>query len=519
MRLLTAEEAVRAVPDGATVIVGGSGAGHALPQLFIDTLAEVFTAEGKPRDLTTVRVVGIGDFADRGFSQLALPGLMKRTIGSNIGNEPRLGELVEKGEIEAYSFPQGVLSQLCREIAAGRPGLVTAVGLDTYVDPRHTGGKQGTATEDLVEVVELAGEEWLFYKAFPIDVAVIRGSTIDEDGNLTMDDEAVKGEMLAMAMAARNSGGIVMAQAKRLAPAKTLPARSVVVPGALIDIAYLDPEQTQTYITAHSPYYSGALRRPLTDPGAPPPLDVRKIIARRSLLEFRPGDICNLGFGISQLIGAVAWEEGINDRLVLTVEQGIFGGVPVAGNEGGAGFNYQAMIDQPYMFDFYDGGGLDIASLSFAQIDAKGNVNVHSFPGRLRGPGGFPNISARTGRICFVGTLTTDGLRISVGDGKLQIESEGTLSKFVGEVDEVSFSGAMARRRGQEVRYITERAVFELGDGVVTLIEVAEGLDPERDVIAHMGFVPEVSERLATMDPRVFAAGAMGLAADFEVDR
>jgi propionate CoA-transferase len=519
MRLVNASEAVRAVPDGATVIIGGSGAGHALPQLFIDTLADVFLEEGAPRDLTTVRVVGIGDFADRGFSQLALPGLMRRTIGSNIGNEPRLGELVEKGDIEAYSFPQGVLSQLCREIAAGRPGLVTAVGLDTYVDPRQTGGKQGPATEDLVEVVELAGQEWLFYRAFPIDVAVIRGSTIDEDGNLTMEDEAIRGEMLAMAMAARNSGGTVIAQAKRLAASGSLPARSVIVPGALIDLAYLDPEQTQTYATAYSPYYSGAMRRPATDPGEPPALDVRKVIARRSLLEFEPGDICNLGFGISQLIGAVAWEEGIADRLVLTVEQGIFGGVPIAGNEGGAGFNYQAMIDQPYMFDFYDGGGLDIASLSFAQVDAGGNVNVHKFEGRLRGPGGFPNISARTGRICFVGTLTARGLRLGFSDGRIHIESEGSLAKFVESVDEVSFSGAMARQRGQRVRFITERAVFELDEGRVALIEVAEGLDPEADVIAHMGFVPDVSPNLTAMDPRVFAEGPMGLAADFGVAR
>jgi propionate CoA-transferase len=284
-------------------------------------------------------------------------------------------------------------------------------------------------------------------------------------------------------------------------------------------MAYLDPEQTQTYATVDSPYYSGALRRPSPDAGDAPRLDVRKVIARRSLLEFRPGDICNLGFGISQMIGAIAWEEGIENRLVLTVEQGIFGGVPVAGNEGGAGFNYQAMIDQPSMFDFYDGGGLDIASLSFAQIDARGNVNVHKFPGRLRGPGGFPNISSRTGRLCFVGTLTTSGLRVEVADGLLRIETEGALPKLVESVDEVSFSGSMANRRGQIVRYITERAVFELGDGRVTLIEIAEGLDPETDVIAHMGFVPEVSDELTTMDSRVFGEGAMGLAEEFGLSR
>jgi propionate CoA-transferase len=511
-RVVEVQDAVRLIPDGATVIVGGSGAGHAVPQRFIDALADGFRAEGRPRDLTTVRVVGVGDFADRGFSQLALPGLMRRTIGSNIGNEPRLGELVEAGEIEAYSFPQGVLSLLCREIAGGRPGLVTHIGLDTYVDPRHTGGKQNArTTEDLVEVVTLRGREWLLYHAFPIDVAVIRGSTADEDGNLTMEDEAVQGEMLAMAMAARNSGGIVIAEVHRLARAGTLPMRAVKVPGALIDYVYVDPDQTQTYATAYSPYYAGALRRPATA-APPPPLDVRKIIGRRSLLEFRAGDICNLGFGISQGIGAIAFEEGIADRLVLTVEQGIFGGVPVAGNEGGAGFNYQAMLDQPSMFDFYDGGGLDVASLSFAEVDRHGNVNVHAFEGRVRGPGGFPNISARTKKICFVGTLTARGLDVGAQDGRLQIRSEGTLPKFVDEVREVTFSGRLARRNGQEVRFVTERAVFALREEGVTLIEIAEGIDVQRDVLDRMAFAPIVAPDLGTIDPRVFAAGPMGLA-------
>ena len=513
-RFVEAGDAVRLIRDGATVIVGGSGAGHAVPQKFIDTLAAVYTAEGHPRDLTTVRVVGIGDFADRGFSQLALPGLMRRTIGSNIGNEPRLGELVTAGEIEAYSFPQGVLSLLCREIAGGRPGLLTHIGLDTYVDPRHTGGKQNArTTEDLVEVVTLRGREWLLYHAFAIDVAVIRGSTADEDGNLTMEDEAVQGEMLAMAMAARNSGGMVIAQVHRLARAGSLPMRAVKVPGALIDYVYVDPDQTQTYITDHSPYYAGALRRPAGPAMPPPPLDVRKIIARRSLLEFEAGDICNLGFGISQGIGAIAFEEGIADRLVLTVEQGIFGGVPVAGNEGGAGFNYQAMIEQPAMFDFYDGGGLDVASLSFAEVDRHGNVNVHAFEGRVRGPGGFPNISARTGKICFVGSLTARGLDVGAEDGRLVIRSEGTLPKFVDAVREVSFSGRMALRNGQEVRFVTERAVFALREEGVTLLEVAEGVDIQRDVLDRMAFAPVVPDVVGTIDPRVYAPGPMGLAA------
>ena len=514
-KVISVREAVGRVRDGATVVVGGSGAGHALPQRFIDELAGVFAAEGHPRDLTTVRVVGIGDFADRGFSQLGLPGLARRTIGSNIGNEPRLGALVEANQLEAYSFPQGVLSQLMREIAAGRPGLVTAVGLGTYVDPRQTGGKQNAiTTEDLVEVVTLRGREWLLFHAFPIDVAVIRGTTADEDGNLTMEGEAVQSEMLAMAMAARNSGGIVIAQVKRLAPRGSLPLRNVKVPGALVDHVYVDPDQWQTYITQDSPYYAGALRKPVT--AEPPlPLDVRKIIARRSLLEFPPGAICNLGFGISQLIGRVAWEEGITDRLVLTVEQGIFGGVPVAGNEGGAGFNFQAMIDQPDMFGFYDGGGLDIASLSFAEVDEHGNVNVHAFEGRVRGPGGFPNISARTPRINFVGTLTAQGLRLHIDGDGVRVEEEGSLHKFVPAVRQVSFNGHLARERGQQVRYITDRAVFELADDGLVLIEVAPGIDLERDVLGRMGFRPRFAGDLREMDRRLYAAGPMGLAADF----
>ena len=511
MKLVTAEEAARLVPDGATVIFGGSGAGHAVPQRFIDALAAVYREEGRPRDLTTVRVVGVGDFADRGFSQLAIPGLMRRTIGSNIGNEPRLAVLVADGEVEAYSFPQGVLSQLCRDIAAGRPGLITKVGLHTYVDPRQTGGKQGPAVEELVEVVELSGEEWLLYRSFPIDVAVIRGSTIDKEGNLTLDDEAINGEMLPMAMAAHNSGGIVIAQARRAVPKGDLTPRRVQVPGALIDFALLDPDQTQTYNTDYSAYFAGAARMDQPSSAQELPLDVRKAIARRSLLEFGRGEIANLGFGISQNIGAIAQEEDVADLLVLTVEQGVFGGVPASGNDGGAGYNYQALIDQPYMFDFYDGGGIDIASLSVAEVDALGNVNVHAFGERLRGPGGFPNISRGAKKVCFVGTLTTGGMQALIEDGAIKITAEGATERFVDRVREITFSGPDAAERGQEVRYITERAVFALIDGSVTMIEIAQGLDPETDVIAHMGFRPAISADLATIDPAVFSAGTMGL--------
>ena len=436
---------------------------------------------------------------------------MKRTIGSNIGNEPRLGALVEANELESYSFPQGVLSQLIREIAAGRPGLVTHVGLGTYVDPRQTGGKQNArTTEDLVEVVTLRGREWLLFHAFPIDVAVIRGTTADEDGNVTMEGEALQGEMLAMAMAARNSGGIVIAQVRQPRAARQPAAARRQGPGRAGRPRLRRPRPVAD---VHHPGLAVLRGRACASPSTdepPLPLDVRKIIARRSLLEFPRGAICNLGFGISQLIGRVAWEEGITDQLVLTVEQGIFGGVPVAGNEGGTGFNYQAMIDQPYMFDFYDGGGLDVASLSFAEVDAEGNVNVHAFEGRVRGPGGFPNISARTRQDQLRRDADRAGPRARDRRRRPRRPRRAASRSSCRQVREISFNGRLARERGQQVRYITDRAVFALEDDGLVLIEVAPGIDVERDVLGQMGFRPRVADDLATMDRRRLRDGPDG---------
>ena len=396
-KVIGVREAVGLVRDGSTIVIGGSGAGHALPQRFIDELAAVFTRGGpaaRPDDGPRRR--------DRRLRRSRL--LAARAARADAADDrqqhrqraaPRRARRGERDRVVLVPAGRALAAHARDRGRPARGSSPTSAWARTSTRARPAASRTRATTEDLVEVVTLRGREWLLFHAFPIDVAVIRGTTADEDGNLTMEGEAVQGEMLAMAMAARNSGGIVIAQVRQLATRGSLRMRDVKVPAALIDHVYVDPEQWQTYITQDSPYYAGALRRPVR-PEPPLPLDVRKIIARRSLLEFPRGAICNLGFGISQLIGRVAWEEGITDQLVLTVEQGIFGGVPVAGNEGGAGFNYQAMIDQPYMFDFYDGGGLDVASLSFAEVDAEGNVNVHAFEGRVRGPGGFPNISART---------------------------------------------------------------------------------------------------------------------------
>ena len=405
--------------------------------------------------------------------------------------------MVENNELEAYSFPQGVLSQLMGEIAAGRPGLVTHVGLGTYVDPRQTGGKQNSrTTEDLVEVVNAARAR---VAAVPrVSHRRRRDPRLDRRrGRQHHHGERGRpGRDAGHGHGRAQSGGIVICQVRQLARRGSLPQRDVKVPAALVDYVYVDPDQWQTYITRDSPYYAGKMRRPVA--GEPPlPLDVRKIIARRSLLEFKPGNICNLGFGISQLIGRVAWEEGISDQLVLTVEQGIFGGVPVAGNEGGAGFNYQAMIDQPYMFRFYDGGGLDVASLSFAEVDQEGNVNVHAFEGRIRGPGGFPNIQAKTKKINFVGTLTAQGLKLDIAQAGVRVVDEGSLPKFVPQVkrDLVQRPAGQRARSAGPLHHGSRRVRAGRRTGVM-LIEVAPGIDVQRDVISQMGFQAARRRRL-----------------------
>ena len=515
-RVIDSTFAAGLIGDGARVLVGGSGGGHAVPEAIIVALAERFRAAGRPRDLTLMSVVAIGDWNDSGFGRLAVPGLLRRVVSAGFNNCPRIGALAAADQIEAYTLPQGVLSQLCRDMAAGRPGLLTRTGLHTFVDPRLGGGRQSPrTTEDLVEVVSLHGDEYLFYRALPIDVAVIRGTTADERGNVTMEREAYFGEQLSIAAAARRNGGIVICQVSRLAAAGTLPGKQVKVPGALVDYLVVDPGQWQTYVTEYDPAYAGELRRP---DGAIPTLafDVRKVIARRAAGELFPGAIVNLGFGVSNGIALVAAEEGIHRELTLTVEQGIIGGVPAGGNDAGAGANYDAMVDQPYQFDFYDGGGLDVAFLSFAEVDAEGNVNVSRFGSIVNGPGGFINISQGARKVVFSGTLTADGLDVRPdGQGALSLEREGRVRKWVPAVQQVTFSGRYALERGQEVMYVTERAVFRLTPEGMALLEVAPGIDAERDVEGQIGFPIRRASTLRAMDARLFRPEPMGLASDF----
>jgi propionate CoA-transferase len=515
VKVITTEQAAGLVHDGDTVLIGGSGSGHAVPEGLIEAVERRFLESGAPRAITSIHPVGLGDRGERGASRFAHVGLLKRIVCGTVVDAPKIAAMASRNEIEAYTLPQGALSQLIREIAAGRPGLISHVGLHTFVDPRQSGGRQSArATEDLVEHIELKGREWLFYKPFHIDVAFLRGTTADEDGNISMEQEAVFGEMLSMAQATRRCGGLVIVQVKRLARGGTLPGKTVKVPGMLVDAVVVVPDQKQTYQTFYDPAFAGEMRIPL-DSFPSLALDERKIVARRCAMELAPGAICNVGSGICTGIGLIAAEEAILDAITLTNEQGIIGGAPASGLDAGAGRNYAAMIDQPYQFDFYDGGGLDIAFLSAVEVDAQGSVNISRFAGRIVGIGGFVNISQNARKMVFGGTLTAGGLKVEATDGRLAIVNEGKHRKFVPELEQISYSGRYARERGQVTLFVTERAVFQTGDHGLELIEIAPGIDLETQVLGQMNFRPRVSDKLKLMDARLFRPERMGLDAHF----
>jgi propionate CoA-transferase len=514
MEKITAEEAAALIEDGDAILISGSGGGHSVPEALLAAVERRFLAEGKPRGLTSVSVVGVGDRAALGASHLAHEGLLRRAITSALVDSPGLVRLAAEDKIEAYTLPQGALSQIMRDMAAGRPGLLTKTGLHTFVDPRQQGARQSPRTPpDFVELVNLAGEEWLFFKPVPVSVAFLRGTTADEDGNVTMEEEAVLGEMLAMAQATRRAGGIVIVQVKRMARRGTLPGKNVKIPGILVDFVVVDAEQRQTYVTYYDPSYSGELRIPDGDIRSLP-FGPRKVMVRRAAMELFPGAICNLGAGVSTGLSTIAAEEGLLDAAVLTNEQGLIGGAPITGRDSGGGQNFAAMIEQPAQFDFYDGGGLDLAFLSFAEVDAEGNVNVSRFGDRIIGVGGFINIAQNARCVVFSGTLTAGDLDIGWEDGKTVIRKEGRHRKFVPKLEQVCYNAAMGRERGQVALFVTERAVFRVGPQGLELIEIAPGVDLERDVIAKMGFRPAISPAVKLMDARIFGPGLMGLAAD-----
>ena len=522
------------VRDGATVACAGFvGAGHA--EAVTAAIERQFLASGSPSQLTLVYSAGQGDRGDRGVNHFGHEGLTRRIVGGHWRSAPRLSRLALENRCEAWNLPQGVITHLYRAIAAGTPGVITKIGLHTFVDPRHGGGKlNARTTEDLVELLAIDGEEWLRYRPLRIDVALIRATTSDARGNLTTEHEPFHHEMLALAQAARNSGGIVIAQVKRVVDAHDDP-QPVRVPGILVDYVVEVGEDPDCHAMTFGEYlnldYTRAAPRGArgahgagaragagaasTPPSREPPaLDARRIVQRRALFELarhRPA-VVNLGVGMPAGVGAVAREEGVGG-FVATVESGPIGGTPADGLSFGASEFPEAIVDEPAQFDFYDGGGIDMAFLGLGEFDGHGNVNVSLFGEgehrQLAGVGGFVNITQSTRRLVFMGTLTAGGLHIEAGDGRLRILREGRSRKLVARVSHLSFNGEYASRLGTDVLYVTERAVFRLVDGQLVLVEIAPGIDLQRDVLAHCGAPVAVSPTLATMDARIYRAAPM----------
>jgi propionate CoA-transferase len=510
-KIVSVGEAVAIIRDRDTVCVSGF-VGVGTPDELLIGLEKRYRETQHPSELTVVFAAAPGDSKDRGLNRLAHDGLVKRAVGGHWALVPKLGELALSNRIEAYNLPLGSISHLYRNIAGGGPGAISKVGLRTFVDPRLEGGKlNARTTEDLVELMTIDGEEWLRYKSFPIHVALLRGTTADPAGNITMEREALTLDNLAVAMAAKNSRGFVIVQVERIAAGNSLNPREVQIPGILVDCVVVADAQNhpQTYGTTYSHAFSGRQRVPM-DRVSPMELDERKIIARRCAFELPPGGVVNLGIGMPEGVAAVAAEEHVLKYLTLTAEPGVIGGMPQGGLNFGTALNPDAVIHQNQQFDFYDGGGLDLACLGMAQVDAAGNVNVSRFSSRLAGAGGFINISQSAKKIVFAGTFTSGGLKIAVENGALRVLREGKMHKFLAEVEQVTFSGDYAAETGQAVLYVTERCVLQRTAAGMELIEVAPGIDIARDILAHMDFKP-LTGTVRLMDERIFRDQPMGL--------
>lgn len=509
---MTVQDAIGLIRDGDTLAVGGFvGCMH--PEDLTQQLERTFKETRHPQNLDLIYAAGQGDGHERGLNHLGHEGMLRRVVGGHWGLVPKIQKLALENKIEAYNFPQGVISHLFRDIAAKKPGTLTHIGLKTFVDPRLQGGRINDITkDDLVTNLTIGGKEYLLYHAFPIHIALVRASYCDPDGNATFERECVSLEVVAMCQAAKNSGGKVILQVEKIVERGSLNPKLIRLPGIYVDAIIEAPPKNhmQTFDTQYDPSYSGDIRIP-TDTIAPMSLDERKIIARRCAMELSPGAVTNLGIGMPEGIAAVAAEEGVASRIFLTLECGPIGGVPASGLNFGATSNPDCILDQPVQFDFYDGGGLDIAFLGLAQADASGNVNVSKFGPKIAGCGGFINITQTAKKLVYCGTFTAGGLALSVEDGCLHIFCEGKTNKFIQDVEQITFSGAYALECGQPVLYVTERAVFRLTSKGLMLTEIAPGIDLQRDVLDHMGFAPIISPEIKEMDARIFCDKMMHL--------
>ncbi|MDR1686078.1 MAG: hypothetical protein LBR82_06530 [Desulfovibrio sp.] len=512
VKFLSAAEAAALVKDNDTLVTEGF-VKNCFPEQLAIALEERFLKTGSPKGLTLVWAAGQGGGDGTCLDHLGHDGLLKRAVGGHYNLSPAIGKLVASNAIEAYNLPQGTIAQLYRDAAGGKVGTVTHVGLGTFVDPRLDGGKLNEKTgEDIVEVVTLGGREQLLYKAPPMNCCFLRGTYADEKGNISMEKEAVTLNGMSIAQAVKRNGGTVVVQVGRVVKAGSLPAKDVKIPGIYVDVVVEVPSEINMFEVPPSMVESHAGLRCIPTASLPPlPLDERKIIGRRAAFDLVPGTVVNLGIGMPEAVSMVANEEGIGDYMTLTVEAGPVGGVPEGGRLFGSAVNPDSILDQAYQFDFYDGGGLDFAFLGLAECDENGNINVSKMGPRITGCGGFINITQNAKRVFFCGTFTAKGLKIKADDGKLVIEQEGQVKKFLKKVGHVTFSGDYASKIGQPVLYITERAVFALREGKLHLTEVAPGIDIEKDILRHMEFAPVVKDP-KPMDARIFRAAAMGLA-------
>lgn len=504
-KLVTAAQAAELVKTGDTVAIAAFAGGVSFPEEICITLEQRFVEKNQPQDLTLVFGSGVGDSgkSDFALNHFGHEHMVSRVVAGHVGLSSKLSALIAENKIAAYNLPQGVLVHILRAAAGGHPGIITHVGLHTFADPRVEGGRMNTAAkEDLCEVVTIGGKEQLFYKALPIDVALIRATTADEFGNLTMEKEATLVEALEAAQAAHNNGGIVIAQVERIAAKGSLNPKDVRVPGILVDyIVKARPENHRmNALVDYNPAFSGELRVPQSQI-EPMKHSARKIIAKRCAQELKPDTIINLGIGVPEGVAAIALEEGISDEVFMTVESGVIGGSPASGLHIGASTNPEAIITHPAIFDFYDGGGLDTAFLGLAQVDKEGNVNVSRFSGRMVGCGGFVNITQNAKTVVFCGTFCA---------GK---DNRG--KKFVQNVEQITFSGKYADAIGQKVLYVTERAVFKLSEGTLELIEIAPGADLQQDILDFMDFQPRISPALKIMRPEIFSDELLGLKEEF----
>lgn len=511
-KVVSAEEAVRVIRNEDTVAFGGF-VGIGFPEEIAISIKNNFLKYQAPKNLTVLYAAGMGDGKERGLNHLGQEGLVAKVIGGHWGLVPKLQQLAINNKIQAYNLPQGVITHMYRDIAAHKPRTITTVGLNTFVDPRIEGGRlNALTTEDIVELMVFDEKEYLAYKTFPINVAIIRGTTADTNGNVTMEKEALTLESLSLATAAKNSGGYVIVQVERIAESESLNPRQVKIPGIFVDCVVVSKPENhmQTFDVQYNPAFSGEIRIPIQSV-EPMKLTERKIIARRAAFELEANSVTNLGIGMPEGIARVANEEKILDLITLTAEPGLIGGLPAGGLSFGAGTNADAVIDQPSQFDFYDGGGLDIAFLGLAQADQNGNLNVSKFGPKIAGAGGFINISQNAQKIVFVGTFTAKGLNVSIDNGKLNIHREGEMKKFIKQVEQITFSGNYAVQKNQPVLFITERCVFSYGPNGMELIEIAPGIDLEKDILNQMEFKPFFKGTPRLMDECIFKPEPMGL--------